>query len=62
MGEQIIKNGLGDAHGKMGERRHAYNVLTGKPWGKRLLEKPKCRRDVKMELLETEWWGEHGLD
>jgi hypothetical protein len=33
-----MKNGLGDAHGKMGERRHAYNVLTWKPRGKSYLK------------------------
>jgi hypothetical protein len=27
----------------MGEKRNAYNILVGKPEGKRPLGRPKCR-------------------
>jgi hypothetical protein len=36
----------------MGERRGKYRVLLGKPEGKRLLEKPRCRweNNIKMDF------------
>jgi len=36
---------------RMGQMRNAYNVLVGKPEGKRLLERPRCREDnIKMNI------------
>jgi len=39
----------------MGERRGAYWVLVGKPEGKRLLERPRCRwkNNMKMDIQEV---------
>jgi hypothetical protein len=36
----------------MGEKRNAYRVLVGKPEGKRLLGRPRCRSvdNIKMDL------------
>jgi hypothetical protein len=36
----------------MGEMRNAYNILTGRPEGKRLLEGPRHRwkDNIRMEL------------
>jgi hypothetical protein len=41
----------------MGEGRHVYRVLMGKPEGKRPLERPKRRREdgIKMDLREIGW-------
>ena len=40
---------------RMGERRGVYRVLVGKPEGKRLLGRPKHRREhnIKMDLQEV---------
>jgi hypothetical protein len=41
-------------HGaRMGEKRHAYRLLVGKPARKRLLGRPRCRclDNIKMDLL-----------
>ena len=40
---------------RMGERRGAYWVLVGKPEGKRLLERPRCRwkNNMKMDIQEV---------
>jgi hypothetical protein len=44
---------------RMGERRGAYRVLVGKPYGRRPLERPRCRRednikiDLKMSGMEN---------
>jgi len=44
----------------MGERRGGYRVLVGKPKGKRLLGRPRRRReDIKMDLQEV---GCGGMD
>jgi hypothetical protein len=41
---------------RMGEERNAYRILVGKPEGKRLPRKPKCRRlDIRMDLVEVGW-------
>jgi hypothetical protein len=39
----------------MGERRGVYEVLVGKPEGKRLLGRPRCRWEdnMKMNLQEV---------
>jgi hypothetical protein len=36
----------------MGEMRNAYNILVGKPEGKRPLGKPRCRSEdnIRMDL------------
>jgi hypothetical protein len=41
----------------MGGNRNAYGILVGKPEGKRLLPRPKHRREyqMKMDLPELEW-------
>ena len=43
----------------MGERRGVYRVLVGKPEGKRLLGRPRCRWEdnIKMDLQEVECGG-----
>jgi len=39
------------------ERRSVYRVLMVKPEGKRLLGRPRCRKDfIKMDLQEVEAW------
>ena len=37
----------------------AYRIWMGRPEGKRLLERPKLRREdnIKMGLQEVEWGG-----
>ena len=49
---------MGEACGTHGKRRGVYRVLVGKPEGKRLLERPRHRRDVniKMDLQEAGCW------
>jgi hypothetical protein len=46
----------------MGEGRGVHRVLEGKPEGKRLLRRPKRRREdnIKMDLQEVGWG--YGLD
>jgi hypothetical protein len=43
----------------MGEMRNAYNILFGKPEGKRPLGRPRRRRkaNIRMDLRETGWEG-----
>jgi len=45
----------------MGERRGVYNVLVGKPEGKRQLRRPRRRWEdnIKMDLQEV---GSEGMD
>ena len=40
---------------RMGKRRGVYRVLVGKPEEKRLLRRPRCRREynIKMDLQEV---------
>jgi len=40
-----------------GEMRNAYNILVGKPEGKRPLRRPKCRCEdnTGMDLREIGW-------
>jgi len=37
--------------------RHAYNILIGKPEGKILLGRPRCRweNNIRMDLREIGW-------
>ena len=47
----------------MKERRGAYNVLVGKPEGKRPLGRPRRKwEDIKMDRKEVGCGGGHGLD
>jgi hypothetical protein len=40
----------------MGEKRNAYRLLVGKPEGKRLLGRSRCRWvDIKMDLGKVGW-------
>jgi hypothetical protein len=41
----------------MGEKRNAYILLVGKPEGRRLLGRPRCRwvDNIRMDLVEVEW-------
>jgi hypothetical protein len=50
--------------GRMGEKRNVYRLLEGKPEGKRLPGRPRCRwiDNIKMDLLEigvsvVDWIG-----
>jgi hypothetical protein len=42
---------------RIGEKRNAYRILVGKPEGKRLLGRPRCRwvDNIEMDLREIEW-------
>jgi hypothetical protein len=41
----------------MGEMWNAYGILVEKPYGKRPLERPRCRQkdNIKMILREIDW-------
>jgi hypothetical protein len=43
----------------MAEMRNAYNILVGKPEGKRLLERRRHRWEdnIRMDLREIGWEG-----
>jgi hypothetical protein len=43
----------------MGEKRHKYKVLVGKPEGNRPLGRPRCRWEgnIKMDLQEARCGG-----
>jgi hypothetical protein len=41
---------------QMGKKRNAYRLMVGKPEGKRLLGRPRCRWvDIRMNLAEIGW-------
>jgi len=44
---------------RIGEMRNAYKILVGKPEGKRLLGRPKRRREdnIRMDFRDIEWEG-----
>jgi hypothetical protein len=48
----------------MGEKRNAYRILVGKPEGKRLLGRPRCRwvDNIQMDLRERGWDGVDRID
>jgi len=48
----------------MGDWRHVYCVLVGRPDGKRPLETPRCRWEdhIKMELEAGGWRGMGWID
>jgi hypothetical protein len=43
----------------VGEKRNAYKVLLGNPYGKRLLVRPRNAREdnIKLNLKELGWEG-----
>jgi hypothetical protein len=43
----------------MGEMRYAYNILVGKPEGKRPLGRHRCRWEdnIRMDIREKGWEG-----
>ena len=55
---------MGRAHETWGKRRGAYNVLFGKPEGKRPLGKPRHRWEdnTEMYLKEISWEGMDWID
>jgi hypothetical protein len=56
-GDQNKKNEMGGTFiPRMGERRGAYNILVGKPEGKRPLGRPRRRWEdnIEMDLQEVE--------
>jgi hypothetical protein len=48
----------------MGEKRNAYRILVGKPEGKRLVGRPRCRWEdnIKKDLREIGWGGMDWID
>ena len=42
----------------MEEGRNAFKILTGKPTGKRLLERPRSRWEdnIRMDIINTRNW------
>jgi len=53
--DHIEKNEMGGACSVYGEDSVVYRVLVGKPKGKRLLGRPRCRCEdnIKMDLQEV---------
>jgi hypothetical protein len=49
--------------GRMGVKRKVCKLLVGRPEGKRLLERPRCRwvDDIRMDLGEVGWCGVHKM-
>jgi hypothetical protein len=47
----------------VGEMRATYKVLVGKPEGKRLVSRPRCRwkDNTKIDLIETGCKGMHRI-
>jgi hypothetical protein len=47
-----------------GATRNACRILVGKPEGKRLLGRPRCRwvDNIKMDLRELGWGGMDWID
>jgi hypothetical protein len=48
---------------RMGEVRGAYNILVGRPEGRRPLERPRRRWEdsIKMDLREIGFWDVHWI-
>jgi hypothetical protein len=46
------------------EKRSAYRILVGKPEGKRLLGRPRCRwvDNIEIDLREVGWDGMDWID
>jgi len=49
---------------RMGERRGLYRLLVGKPEGKKLLGRPRCRWEgnIKLDLQEVRCGGMDWID
>jgi hypothetical protein len=43
---------------RMGDRRDAYRVLMGRPWGKRQLGRPRCRWEDNIKWVIKKWDGD----
>jgi hypothetical protein len=56
-GDQIRKMKWAGHVAGMGERRHAYSVLVGKPEGNRQLGRPRSRWEdnIKKNIQEVGW-------
>jgi hypothetical protein len=52
---QIEKNEMGRACNAYGEGRGVYRVLVGKPEGKRLLGRPRCRWGKNIKMVFRNW-------
>jgi hypothetical protein len=50
---------MGRACSTNGEKRHAFEILVGKPEGKRPLGRPRSRwgDNIKMDLRDIDWGG-----
>jgi hypothetical protein len=46
----------------IGERKAVYRFLMGKPEGKRMVERTKCRWKDNINMVLRKWDGEDGLD
>jgi hypothetical protein len=57
LGDQIENNEIAEHVARMGTRRGAYEVLVGKPEGKRSLGRPRHRWEdnIKMDLQDVGW-------
>jgi hypothetical protein len=55
---------MGRACSTKGEKRNAYWALAGKPEGRRLLGRPRCRwvDGNKMDLRRIRWGGMERID
>jgi hypothetical protein len=50
------KMGFAGHVARMGEMRNAYNILVGKPEGKKPFGRPRCRWDnIRMDVREIGW-------
>jgi hypothetical protein len=56
---QVEEDEVGGACGANGGKRNIYNLLAGKPEGKRSLGRPRHRwvANIKMDLVEIGWGG-----
>jgi len=61
---QIEKNEMGVACSTYEGEGGTYRVFVGKPKGKRLLGRPRLRREdnIKMDLQEVGWGGVDWID
>jgi hypothetical protein len=55
---------MGGACSADGEQRGVYRVLVGKPAGRRLMGRPRCRWEdnIRMDLQEVECGGMDWID
>jgi hypothetical protein len=57
VGDKIEKNVMGGTCSVDGEGRRMYRVLVGKPDGKKPLDGPRHRWDIKTDLQEVGYGG-----